>query len=91
MFDRLAIEPEVPNLHENGNLLVDEGFKAVFQLLGTDFDRLVMLLTFSGFNGMPEVNGEAQEDDDHLKGEEYLFCLHDLRSTGKSPSKSGRL
>ena len=28
-------------MHENGNLLVDKGFDAVLQLVGTDFDRLV--------------------------------------------------
>ena len=80
MVNRLAMQPEIPDLHQDGNLFVDEGFDPTLQLISADFDCLMAFLTFSGLDGMPEVDRQTQEDDGHLKGEQDFLCLHGWRA-----------
>lgn len=77
MVNRFAVQPEIPDLHQDGNLFVDESLDATLQLVGANFYRLMAFLAFGSFNGMPEVDRQTQEDDGHLKGEQNFLCLHD--------------
>jgi hypothetical protein len=37
---------------------------------------------------MPEIDGQTQEDDSHLKGEPNFLCLHDWGWRAVRPSKA---
>ena len=50
-------------------IFLNEGLNPAFQLIGANFDCLIAFLAFGGLNGMPEIDGQTQEDNGHLKGE----------------------